>query len=93
MIDLEVKNMSARSSREAEDDPVFKEPRTKRYNLVVGDDLYRAVKEVADAEGVQVVDILRRFIKIGLLVSESQKEPGTSLVIRQGSKEREIVLV
>ncbi len=66
---------------------------SKRYNLVVPDSLFREVQELADRQGTTVVEVLRRFIKLGLLATQVMETPGSALVIREGEREREIVLL
>jgi hypothetical protein len=40
-----------------------------------------------------VVDILRGFIKLGLLVERIQRIPDAALLIREGDKEQRIILL
>ena len=46
----------------------------KRYNLVIPKTLYDAVKKLAEKEGISVVAIFRRFIKLGLLVTKMRAD-------------------
>ncbi len=64
----------------------------KRYNLVLPTELYNDIKQAADKENTTVVDLLRKFIKIGLLVLETQEEPGSALIIREGDTEQQILI-
>jgi len=66
--------------------------RTKRYNLVLPDDLYAEVKCIADTEQTSVVEAFKKIIKYGLLLYKIIKDPTSRLVIRQGETEREIVI-
>ena len=68
-----------------------KEP--KRYNLVLPQELFEKVQELAEARQTTVVDLLRRFIKLGLLAAEIDKSPNASLLIREEKDEREIILL
>ncbi len=64
----------------------------KRYNLVLPEILYREVQTLANKEHTTVIDLLRRFIKLGLLVAKLTQDENTSLIILEGDKEREIIL-
>ena len=71
---------------------VKKAPNTKRYNLVLPSDLYDDVLAAADSRQTTVVQILKQFIKIGLLVVDLENTPGSALIIREGKSEREIMM-
>jgi hypothetical protein len=66
--------------------------KTKRYNLVLPDDLYAEVKCIADTEQTSVIEAFKKIIKYGLLLFKIMKDPDSRLVIRQGETEREIVI-
>ncbi len=63
----------------------------KRYNLVLPTHLYEEVQTLADEQKTSVLDLLRRFIKIGLLVAKLSQSPDTAFIIREGDREREVV--
>ncbi len=65
----------------------------KRYNLALPTPLYEELKGEADRRAISVVELLRKFIKLGLVASKLEDDPESSLIIREGSerKEREIV--
>lgn len=65
----------------------------KRFNLVIANDLFNAVQAVADERGVTVTEVIRQFMKLGLLAAAIEKEPGSELVIREGGQERVLVLM
>jgi ATP-dependent Clp protease ATP-binding subunit ClpA len=65
----------------------------KRYNLALPEDLFDQVQDLADREQTTVVEVLRRFVKLGLLATEIQDRPDAALIIREGGREREIVLL
>lgn len=62
----------------------------KRYTLVLPQDLFDEVQEVADARHTTVVGQLRQFIKLGLLAARLEEEPDSALLIREGESEKEI---
>lgn len=67
--------------------------RLKHYNLTLPEDLFDELQQLADREHTTVVDLLRRFIKLGLLAIRVNETPGSALIIREGEKEREILLL
>jgi ATP-dependent Clp protease ATP-binding subunit ClpA len=66
---------------------------TRRYTLVFPEELFGQVEQLAAAEHTTVVELLRRFTKLGLMAAAVQKEPGSALLIRDGEGERQIVLL
>lgn len=65
----------------------------KRYSLVLPQEVYDEVQCVADSEGTTVLEILRKFIKLGLIAVELEKKPNSALIIRTDDSEREIILI
>lgn len=65
----------------------------KRYNLVLAEEMYAELEKVAHKRHTSVVEILRRYIKLGLLVEQIDERPGAELLIREGARERQIVLL
>ena len=65
----------------------------KRYNLVLTDDLFTELERVARKRHTSVVEVLRRYIKLGLMVEEIDEKPDAALVIREDGREREIVMI
>ena len=65
----------------------------KRYNLVLPEDLFEEVQKIADREQTSVIEILRRFIKLGLIASKLGDKPGAELIIRDGNRERQLLLI
>jgi hypothetical protein len=66
---------------------------TKRYNLVLPENLFDEVQRVAEERQTTVVDLLRRFIKLGLLALEIEDSPDKALLIRDGNIERQILIL
>ena len=48
---------------------------------------------LAERQQTTVVEVLRRFIKLGLLATEIQERRDAALIIREGDREREILLL
>jgi hypothetical protein len=67
--------------------------KTKRYNLVMPEELFNEIQKIADNRHTTVVEMLRKFIKVGLLAVQAEETPGSALLIREGETEREIILV
>jgi hypothetical protein len=67
--------------------------KTKRYNLVLPEGLYDEVHGLAARRHTTVVELIRRFIKLGLLVAKAEESPDTAFLIREGDKEQQLVLL
>src|SRR5215210_102730 len=67
-------------------------PGLKRYSLVLPEDLFTAIQALADQRQTTVVDLIRRFIKLGLIAAKIEDTPGTALIIRDGDTEQQIIL-
>ena len=65
----------------------------KRYQLVVPNRLYARVQQAAEERDVSVVQLLRAFIKVGLLVLEAEKDPDSALILRTKDSEKQLVVV
>jgi ATP-dependent Clp protease ATP-binding subunit ClpA len=72
---------------------IERERTLKRYNLALPEELYDEVQALADRQQTTVVELLRRFIRLGLLATEIQQRPDAALIIREGDREREILLL
>lgn len=65
----------------------------KRYNLVLPNSLFDEVQAMANQGNTSVLELLKRFIKIGLVVTKLYQSSDVRLIIREGDKERELVLL
>ncbi|MBN1994504.1 MAG: hypothetical protein JW953_17535 [Anaerolineae bacterium] len=65
----------------------------KRYNLVLPEEMFNAVKRVADAQQTSIVEVIRKFIKLGLMVFEMQETAEITLVVKKGGEEQKIILL
>ena len=68
-------------------------PRLKRYTLVLPEELFVVVQQRADQRGTTVVDLLRRFIRLGLLVLQLEDTPDATLIIREGGTDRLVPII
>lgn len=64
-----------------------------RFSLDLPDELMRKVKEVAAERESSANEVLRQFVKLGLLVAELEKNPNSKLIIREGKKESVVILM
>jgi predicted DNA-binding protein len=67
--------------------------KTKRYTLVLPDQVFEQVEQLAKSEGTTIVTIVRKFIKLGLLVTEIQLDPDASIIIREGEDEKHLLIL
>lgn len=65
----------------------------KRYNLVLPEELFNQIQEVADRQQTTVAYVLRRFIKLGLLATHVEAHPDSALIIREGDTDTQIVFL
>jgi hypothetical protein len=65
----------------------------KKYNLALPQTLFDELQEAADKRHTTVVELLRRFIKLGLIAIQIDETPDAALIIREGDKEREILIL
>lgn len=66
---------------------------TRRYQLVVPEELFVEVQMLASKRGTTVIDILRRFIRLGLMVARTEDSPDGQFIIREGDSERQVILL
>lgn len=64
-----------------------------RYNLALPKELFDEIKDAADERGMTVVEVIRKFIKLGLIALETQDTSGSALIIREGDTERQIMML
>lgn len=64
----------------------------KRYNLNVPVELFDELQELAERKHTTVVDLLRRFIKLGIFAVQVADDPKAALIIRDDRGEREILM-
>ena len=66
---------------------------TRRYQLVVPEELFAEVQLLASERGTTVIDLLRRFIRLGLMVARTEDSPDEKFIIREGDSERQVILL
>jgi hypothetical protein len=65
----------------------------KRFNVVLPDDLFREMQDLADRRHTSVVELMRRFCRLGLLVTRASETAGSAFILRDGDRERELLLL
>lgn len=71
--------------------PVNQQQGIKRYNLALPEDLYDELQCLAQSEHTTILDLIRRFIKLGLVATQIEKDPNAKIVIHEGNRQRELV--
>lgn len=89
---LDVKEKDKKATRKANQD-AGQRAGGKRYNLVLPSPLFEEVQTLANEQNTSVLELLKRFIKIGLLVAKLSQSPNTAVIIREGDKEREVLFM
>ena len=67
--------------------------KTKRYNMVLPQPLFDEIQRIADERHSTVLEVLKQFIRLGLLVSKAEKSLDAAVIIREGDRERELMLI
>jgi hypothetical protein len=65
----------------------------RRYSLVLPEDLFAEVERLAERQQTTVVELLRRFTRLGLLAVQLQDRPDAALILREGGAERQLLLL
>ena len=65
----------------------------KRYTLVLPHELYDEVKRIADVRHISVVELFRKFLRLGILAMKLEDDPESALIIREGDKEQVVKLI
>ncbi len=65
----------------------------KKYQIVVPESLFAEIEQIAASRQTTVIDIIRRFLKLGLLTAKIENNPNAALFIKEGDTEREIILL
>lgn len=65
----------------------------KRYNLVLPIELYDQLQEVADQKHTTVLELIRRFVKLGLLAVRAETTPGLDFIVREDGVESRVMIL
>jgi len=61
----------------------------KRYTFELPIEIYNQLAGVAEENGTSVVEMLRKYIKLGLLATQ----PGTMVLLRIGDSDQPVMLI
>ncbi|EMG35633.1 hypothetical protein PCS_03610 [Desulfocurvibacter africanus PCS] len=65
----------------------------KRYNLALPEELFKEVQAIADQNHTSVLEVLKRFIKLGLIVADISKKADARIIIKENTQERELLFL
>lgn len=65
----------------------------KRYNLALPEDLFNELQQTAERRQTTVVELLRRFIKLGLLIIQTEDSSDSTFWLKEGDIEKQIILI
>ncbi len=68
---------------------VEKKRSTKRYTFELPIEIYNQLSTTAEQNGTSVVEMLRKYIKLGLLATQ----PNTVVLLKNGDLEQPVMLV
>lgn len=66
---------------------------TKRYNLVLPQALYQQLQEVADERHTTVLELIKRFIRLGLLAVQAENDPNLDFIVRENGVEKQLLVL
>lgn len=66
---------------------------THRYNLVLELKVHDELQGIATSKGITFAELIRKYIRLGLIVSALEDESGSKLIIRTDDTEKEIILI
>lgn len=65
----------------------------KRYNLALPEDMFDKLQQIADEQDATILDVIKKCIKVGLLAYQTENNPDSALIIREGDLERQILMI
>lgn len=65
----------------------------KRYNLALPPELYDTIEAISNEQHTTVLEVIKRFLRLGLVAHAIAKNPDAKLIIREHGQDREIVLL
>ena len=60
----------------------------KKIKLQIKEELYDELAAIAKKRNIEPIDLIRRWIKLGLIADDIQDDPNACIVIREGERER-----
>jgi hypothetical protein len=67
-------------------------PAFRRYNLVLPEELFGQIEAVGRRERISLVEVIRRYVRLGLLVDKAQASGG-AIILRENNRDREILFL
>lgn len=65
----------------------------KRYNLSLPNDLYYELDRIANKHNTTKLEVIRKFIKLGLVAENVESDPNSHLIIKDDKGERELMIM
>ena len=65
----------------------------RRYHLALPEELYMEIELLAKENGTTIIELIRRFVKLGLIAAKLENEKDAAIIIRQGERERELAIL
>jgi len=59
------------------------QPERKKYNLTLPQELYEEIEQAALEWDTTVVDVIKRFLRLGLVIRAAQSNPETDILLRE----------
>jgi hypothetical protein len=66
---------------------------TKRFNVVLPAELLSDLEEIAEAKHTTVLELIRRFIKLGLLAVRAETTPELEFIVRERGVESRVMIL
>jgi hypothetical protein len=66
----------------------------KRYNLILPEEIFNEVQEIAKRKNLSIIDVFRKFVRLGLVATKLEEDPHSDsiLLFRRGKMEYPITL-
>ena len=65
--------------------------RSRRSKVEIPDALLQEVEDLAQGQDTTAPELVRRFVNLGLYLSRARRSPGTTVIVREGERERELI--
>jgi hypothetical protein len=72
------------------------EPKTrpqKRYNVMLPAELFDELQEVAKQKHTTVLELIKRFVKLGLLAVRAETSPDLDFLVRERGVESRVMIL
>lgn len=64
----------------------------KRYHISMPQDLFDELESLAKKRHTTTLDIVRRFLKMGLVIDRVEEDPDADILIREGDSLQKLLL-